>query len=91
MTNSKLIQKIEQLQEWERQIAEINKQLNEIKDEIKVEMEKKSTEKYEVGGYTIHYTSVVSNRFDSTTFKKSHPKLYEAFLKQSESKRFSIT
>ena len=36
------------------------------------------------------FSEVISNRFDSTNFKKTHADLYNAFLKKSTSMRFTI-
>ena len=36
------------------------------------------------------YQSIVSNRFDSSAFKKLMPDVYKSFIRQSTSKRFSI-
>ena len=43
------------------------------------------------GQYIIRYTSVLSNRFDSTTFKRVMPEIYKAYTKQVSSRRFSIS
>lgn len=57
---------------------------------IKEEMLANDTEEMEVGTYIIRWTSVLSNRFDSTSFKKVHGDLCKAFTKQVTSRRFSI-
>ena len=44
-----------------------------IRDEIKAEMVNRDTEELEVGSHIIRYTSVLSNRFDSSSFKKLRP------------------
>ena len=49
------------------------------------------TEELEAGAYIIRWTSVLSNRFDTTSFKKLHNELYKEFTKQVTSRRFSIT
>ena len=36
-------------------------------------------------------TSVLSNRFDSTAFKKVMPEIYKAYTKQVSSRRFTIS
>ena len=61
-----------------------------IRDSIKADMLEKGTEELQVGAYIIRWTSVLSNRFDSTSFKKEHAELYKEFTKQVASKRFSI-
>ena len=43
------------------------------------------------GQYIIRYTSVLSNRFDSTAFKRVMPEIYKAYTKQVFSRRFSIS
>ena len=49
------------------------------------------TEEMVVGAYIIRWTSVLSNRFDTTGFKKIYGDLYKAFTKQTSSRRFSIS
>ena len=39
----------------------------------------------------VRYTSVISNRFDSTTFKKLYADLYKDFTKAVSSRRFSVS
>ena len=43
------------------------------------------------GSYIVRWTSVLSNRFDTTNFKKMYGELYKAFTKQSASRRFTIS
>ena len=49
------------------------------------------TEELAVGAYMIRYTSVISNRFDSTTFKRLYSDLYKDFTKPVSSRRFTIS
>ena len=49
------------------------------------------TEEMEVGNYIVRYTSVLTNRFDTTSFKREHNDLYKQFTKQTASRRFSIS
>ena len=55
------------------------------------EMLERDTEELEAGAYIIRWTSVLSNRFDTTGFKKVYGDLYKAFTKQTASRRFSIS
>ena len=59
-------------------------------DEIKQEMLNRDTEEMEAGQYIVRWTSVLSQRFDSTAFKKVMPDIYKSFTKQTASRRFSI-
>ena len=61
-----------------------------LRDSIKAEMLEQNTEELEAGQYIIRWTSVLTNRFDTTAFKKEHNDLYKEFTKQTSSKRFSI-
>lgn len=91
MTKNEMIAKIEKLQELEAFMNEIKTEADSIRDSIKAELLEKETEEMEVGAYIVRWTSVLSNRFDSTAFKKSYAELYKAFTKQTSSKRFSIS
>ena len=54
-------------------------------------MEQRDLEELEAGAYIVRWTSVLSNRFDSSAFKKSYADLYKSFTKQIVSRRFSIS
>ena len=62
-----------------------------IRDSIKAEMMERDTDELEAGAYIVRWTSILSNRFDTTAFKKAHGELYQAFTKQSASRRFTIS
>ena len=91
MSKNELVNKIEKLQEWEQLIEEAKAEAESLRDEIKQEMLRQDTEELEAGAYIIRWTSVLSNRFDTTGFKKAYNDLYKAFTKQTASKRFSIS
>ena len=90
MSQNEIVTKIEQLKEWEAILEEAQAEVEALRDCIKEEMLQSDTEELIVGTYIIRWTSVLSNRFDSTAFKKEHAELYKAFTKQVASKRFSI-
>ena len=91
MTKAEIITKIEALNEWETLMEEAKAKAEAIRDTLKAEMLDLDTEELEAGQYIIRWTSVTSNRFDSATFKKVLPEVYKAYLKQVNSKRFSIS
>ena len=43
------------------------------------------------GAYIVRFTNVISNRFDSTTFKRLYADLYKDFTKPVSSRRFSVS
>ena len=90
MANNDLLNKIEALNEWEALMEEAKAEAEAIRDSIKQEMLSRELEELECGQYIIRYQSIVSNRFDSSSFKKALPDVYQAFIRQSTSKRFSI-
>ena len=91
MSKKELISKIEYLQELEGFMDEIKAEADGIRDDIKAMMLEEGTEELEAGAYLVRWTSVLSNRFDATTFKKIYGDLYKAFTKQVASKRFTIS
>ena len=90
MSRNEIIAKIEALQEWEAIMEEAKAEAEALRDSIKEQMLEDGTEELEVGTYIIRWTSVLTNRFDTTAFKKEHNELYKEFTKQIASKRFSI-
>ncbi len=91
MSKNELITKIEALNEWEALLEEARAEAEAIRDSIKAEMLERDTEELTAGQYIIRWTSVLTNRFDTTGFKKAYGDLYKAFTKQSASRRFTIS
>jgi len=91
MSTNEISRKIEALQEWERLMEEAKAEAESLRDEIKQELLNRDTEELEAGQYIVRWTSVLSQRFDTTAFKKVMPDVYKSFTKQVSSRRFSIT
>ena len=91
MATNEMIKKIEELQELEAYIEEIKAEAETIRDEIKQNMLNLNTEEMVAGQYIIRWTSVLTNRFDTTAFKKALPELYKSYTKQTASRRFTIS
>lgn len=90
MSTNTIINKIEELKELEALIEEAKAEADALRDELKEHMTSQGVEELEAGQYIIRFTSVLSQRFDTTAFKKVMPEVYKAYLRQSQSKRFSI-
>lgn len=90
MSTVDIVSKIEQMEELEKLIEEAKAEVEALRDEIKEEMMKQGKEELEAGKYIVRWTSVLSNRFDTTSFKKVMPEVYKAYTKQVSSKRFSV-
>lgn len=91
MSTIEITAKIEALRELETLIEEAKAEAESIRDEIKSEMLNRDTEELSAGQYIVRWTSVLSNRFDTTAFKKVMPEVYKAYTKQVSSRRFTIT
>ena len=90
MSTTQIAKKIESLLEWEKIMEEAKAEADTLRDEIKQEMVSRNTEELTVAQYIIRWTSVLSQRFDATAFKKVMPDIYKAYLKQVSSRRFTI-
>lgn len=90
MSNNVIEKKIAELKELEAMSAELKAEIEAIKDELKSVLVEQDVEELIVGTSIIRYTTVLSQRLDSTQLKKKLPEIYTAYLKQVSSKRFSI-
>ena len=90
MSTKEITSKIEALKDLESLIEEAKAEAEALRDEIKTEMLNRDTEELEAGQYIVRWTSVLTQRFDTTAFKKVMPDVYKAYTKQVSSRRFSI-
>jgi len=90
MSTTEITSKIEALKDLESLIEEAKAEAEALRDEIKTEMLNRDTEEMEAGQYIVRWTSVLTQRFDTTAFKKVMPDVYKEYTKQVSSRRFSI-
>lgn len=90
MSSIEIISKIEALKGWEAIAAEAAAEIEALKDIIKKEMDSRGVEEIEAGQYIARFTTVISNRLDTTALKRENAALYQRYLRQSTSRRFSI-
>ena len=91
MSTHELTAQIESLRALEELIEEAKAEAETIQDAIKQEMLNRDTEELSAGQYIVRWTSVLSQRFDTTAFKKVMPEVYKAYTKQVSSRRFTIS
>lgn len=91
MTNAQVIEQIERLNEWEALLEDVKAQAEAIRNTIKEEMDAREIEELDTGLYIVRYTNVLSQRFNSTQFKKDYEEIYKHYTKQVASRRFSIS
>ncbi len=90
MNTIELTTKIEDIKTLQKMIEELTAEMEGKKDEIKAEMTARNVSELSISCFKVRYTDVVTNRFDSAAFKKTHADLYAQYMKPSTSKRFSI-
>ena len=90
MSPVEITSKIDALKDLENLIEEAKAEAEALRDEIKAEMLSRNTEEMEAGQYIVRWTSVLTQRFDTTAFKKVMPEVYKEYTKQVSSRRFSI-
>ncbi len=91
MSKNELITMIEQMNNYDELAAKAKEKAESIRSKIKEEMENLGTEELAAGTYIVRYTSVISNRFDSATFKRLYAELYKDFTKPVSSRRFTVS
>ena len=91
MSKIEMLAKIELLNKYEAMIAEMKNEADAVRDAIKAEMLAQDAEEMIVGQYIVRWNAVLSNRFDTTAFKKVMPEIYKAYTKQVPSRRFTIS
>lgn len=90
MSINEMEAKIQQLKDLESLIQEAQEEAESIKDSLKAQMLAENTEEMTCGRFILRWSTVLSNRFDTTAFKKVMPEVYKAYTKQVQSRRFSI-
>lgn len=90
MSTNEMVAKIRELKELEALIAQAEAEAEAIKDSLKATMTEQNTEEMMVDVYKVRWTTVSSERLDTTALKKALPDLAKQFTKASTTRRFSI-
>lgn len=90
MTKKELANVIKEYKEYKALMKETEAAVEALEKKMKAELERKNVNELEIGGSIIRYTPVISKRFNSKGFKEAEPELYEAWLQETESRRFSV-
>lgn len=90
MGSKALENRIKKLQEIEVQQELLKKEAEAIKAELKKELEARGTDELHTGNFIIRWKSIITNKFDSKAFQAEHKRMYEQYIKASESRRFTI-
>ena len=89
-TNANLEEEIKTIKALESKLEEL-KELKEEKEAlIKKVLDDAGIEELHVGAFTVRFTNVVRNNFNTSAFKKKYLELYNAFIKQTNYRKFTI-
>ena len=91
MSKNEMVAMIETMNNYDELAAKAKAKADAIREAIKEEMVERGTEELIAGSYIVRYTNVISNRFDSTGFKRLYAELYKDFTKPVSSRRFSVS
>ncbi len=83
MSNTELNRKL-------RKLKELKIMQDELQGEIKGYMTAAKINILNVDVFKVTYKEVISSRFDSTAFKKTHQELYNQYLKHTVTKQFVV-
>ena len=90
VTNTNLEDEIKSIRTLEAKINELDELKKEKEALIKSVLDSAGVEEMTIGAFTVRFTNVVRNNFNTTAFKKKYLELYNAFIKQSNYRKFTI-
>jgi predicted phage-related endonuclease len=90
MRQTELTKAIHELKELKTYREQLDAEIEAIEGQIKAEMDAQGVEELKVDIFKVMWKKIVSNRFDTTAFKKAHEDIYNLFTKATETRRFQI-
>ena len=81
---------LQALAEYNRMKEELDAEIETLKDALKTYMAENNTDTISGTEHRATWKTVKSNRFDSAALKADAPELYAAYIKTSETKRFTF-
>lgn len=89
MSNPNLEPKVKELLELKRMREELDAEITAAEEEIKQAMGTEET--MLAGAFKVTWKAITSSRLDSTALKKALPEIAARFMKQTTTRRFSIS
>lgn len=90
-TNLNLENEIKLIKSIESKLEELKELKEEKEAEIKKLLDEAGIEELQVGAYTVRFSNIVRNNFNTSAFKKKYLELYNAFIKQTNYRKFTIS
>lgn len=87
---SNLENEIRDIRALEAKIQELDEMKKEKEALIKSVLDETGLEEMQIGAFTVRFQNIVRNNFNTTAFKKKYLELYNAFIKQSNYRKFTI-
>ena len=81
------IKAIRALEAKEQELKELRQEKEAL---VKKVLDEAGLEELKVGAFTVRFTNIVRNNFNTTAFKKKYLELYNAFIKQTNYRKFTI-
>lgn len=88
--NEQVVSQVREYREIQMLMAQLEEKAAAIKHSIVEVMEAAETDELIVDVFKVRYITVVSNRFNTSEFKKTHNDLYTQYLKENTYKRFTV-
>lgn len=90
MTTTEMVDKVHELRELKRMLAELEAEIEAVTDDIKAEMAAQDVETLSGIDWKVTYKSVTTSRLDTTALKKTLPDVAARFMRQSTTKQFVL-
>lgn len=90
-TNLNIEEEIKLIKDIESKLEELKELKEEKEAEIKKLLDEAGIEELQVGAYTVRFSNIVRNNFNTSAFKKKYLELYNAFIKQTNYRKFTIS
>ncbi len=85
-----LEEEVKAIRALEAKIGELDELKKEKEALIKSVLDEAGVEELQIGAFTVRFTNIIRNNFNTTAFKKKYLELYNAFIKQSNYRKFTI-
>lgn len=82
--------RLDELKELESMKAEIDRQIDAIKDDVKASLQDMGLNEMVTLKHKVTWKDVATSRFDSKSFKTDFPDVYDAYCRSVVSKRFVV-
>lgn len=91
LTDKNIENEIRTIKALESKLEELKELKEEKETELKRLLDKAGVEELQVGAFTIRFTNITRNNFNTSVFKKKYLELYNAFIKQTNYRKFTIS